>query len=170
MCAYIFMLSCVSLAVEVACKEIEDTLALEVLHVCKLLLLLKEIKQPSAKKGPAQSLRNPLRKWVLTIFFPLSMFFRSIVAWLFKLSSFSVRSKMVSISDRFSFASSCYLSLHLGPLSKIPGNPPTFFSPVLLFFFGLFLSSGLMNNKEQHKPTEIGIFCFYGLLVLRENF
>lgn len=84
-------------------------------------------------------------------------------------SSFSIRSKRVSISVRFSFAFCSYLSLHLGPLPQIPGNP-TSFSPVLTFFEGLFLSLGFSNNREQHKPTETGIFSFYGLLVLGENF
>lgn len=152
-------------------KKLKILWFLEVLRVCKLLLLLKEVKQPSAKKGPAQSHRNPLRKWVLTIFFPLFLgFFAYYGLALQTASNFSTRLKRVSISDRFSFAFCCYLSLRLGPFSKIPGNSPAFFSPVLVFFYSPFLSSGLTNNREQHKPTDTGIFCFYGLLVLGENF
>lgn len=152
-------------------KKLKRLWFTKVLHVCKLLLFLEEIKQPSAKKGPAQSLRNPMRKWVLTIFFPLFLGFLLYYGLALQTSSsFSIRSKRLSISVRFSFAFCCYLSLHLGPFPQISGNAPTFF---LQFYHSFMVSSSaqdLTTTGNSIRPQRLEFSAFFSAVGLGWKF
>lgn len=138
------------------------------MKLCKTLLWLGKIKQPSAKRAPILSHNNPFKKWVLTVFFLL---FQAFFSPYFDLalqssSSFRVRSTYV----RLPFAFCCYLCLNLTPVLKIPDHPHNFFSSLLLLIYHFLISSGLRKTEIRINLLGLVFPAFYWMFGLERKF
>lgn len=137
------MVFCVPLAVEVSSKETEDTLVFRSAACMQIAVLPqgrktacnKEMSSPDPQKSPEKAGTHnifPIVPGFFSLLWPIP----------FKLRVVSVSDlKNIHLSQVF-IAFCCYLSFQ-NSLSEFPSNPPLFSSPVLLFFYGLFPSSGL---------------------------
>lgn len=145
---------------------------LGVLHACKLLFWLRDIKQPAAKECPSPVPQKSPEKMGTHNIFLLFLVFTLFWPALFKLwVSFSIRSKKYpSVSGfRWFFLLLSEPSAFRNHFRISKQSCSIFFSSVTVLLQTLTQLRTYLS-REQNKPTENGIFCFYGLLVFNENF
>lgn len=147
---------------DVACKEIEDSLAFRSAACMQTTVIAQKNKTAfSKKKSSPVTQKSPEKVSTHNIFPIVPVFLLYYGLALQTSSTFSMRSERVSISVRFSFAFCCYLSHHLGTLPKIQGDPPTFFfSPVLPSFMVSSSAQDLRTTRNNISPQRLGFSVF----------